>query len=399
MAGQGSARVTLREIDLSQVRNPQQQPQGVPAAVVGPASKGPAFVPRTFANMQQFEEVFGSMRERGYQGNANLFGPMALNEWMRSASAGTYLRVLGVGDGLKSSGGKTTDAGFVVGAKQVQEQSNDLGKLDDNPHASIEDSTAALSLGRTQFLGCFMKDSTGSNFLKDAGMESEGAAAKLTIDFQAQPKAGDTIKLDAINVNGTLNGDVTFTFGNGGGGTINRGANLLESLTNLKNAIEADPALGTGNPHEIVVSAVIDVDGNGLLGRIILESAFEERLDSTNKCIAKFNLRNVDPDLFAVGSKNGSTENETFAFAQTGGSGAKCVVTITDIPDNNSSITLVSLNNDQEGGLTDAQVVYSFTNVAIDEPATGEVGRFDKTNANAVKIDASAGKTRQDVHK
>ena len=34
MAGQGSARVTLKEIDLSQVNNPQQQPQGVPAAVV-----------------------------------------------------------------------------------------------------------------------------------------------------------------------------------------------------------------------------------------------------------------------------------------------------------------------------------------------------------------------------
>ena len=37
MAGQGSARVTLKEIDLSQVRDPEQLPQGVPAAVVGPA--------------------------------------------------------------------------------------------------------------------------------------------------------------------------------------------------------------------------------------------------------------------------------------------------------------------------------------------------------------------------
>ena len=48
MAGQGSARVTLKEIDLSQVRDPEQLPQGVPAAVVGPAKRGPAFVPKTF---------------------------------------------------------------------------------------------------------------------------------------------------------------------------------------------------------------------------------------------------------------------------------------------------------------------------------------------------------------
>ena len=41
MAGQkqGSARVTLREIDLSQVGSTQVLPQGVPAAVVGTAKK------------------------------------------------------------------------------------------------------------------------------------------------------------------------------------------------------------------------------------------------------------------------------------------------------------------------------------------------------------------------
>ena len=115
MAGQGSARVTLREIDLSQVRDPEQLPQGVPAAVVGPAKRGPAFVPKTFATIQQFEETFGSLRQVDRESNANRFGPLALNEWMRNAQAGTYIRVLGVGDGQKSTGGKVTDAGFVIG--------------------------------------------------------------------------------------------------------------------------------------------------------------------------------------------------------------------------------------------------------------------------------------------
>jgi len=172
MAGQGSARVTLNEIDLSQVRNPQITPQGVPAAVVGPASKGPAFVPRTFANMQQFEEVFGSMRERGFKSNSNNFGPLAPNEWLRSAQAGTYLRVLGVGDGKESIGGKVTDAGFIVGERQVQEQELTAGKVADNPYANITNSDAALELGRTHFLGCFMSDAEGSSYLEDAGIDT-----------------------------------------------------------------------------------------------------------------------------------------------------------------------------------------------------------------------------------
>ena len=112
MAGQGSARVTLREIDLSQVRDPEQLPQGVPAAVVGPAKRGPAFVPKTFATIQQFEETFGSLRQVDRESNANRFGPLALNEWMRNAEAGTFLRVLGVGDGKKAISG-TTDEIFL----------------------------------------------------------------------------------------------------------------------------------------------------------------------------------------------------------------------------------------------------------------------------------------------
>ena len=180
MAGQGSARVILNEIDLSQVRNQQQLPQGVPAAVVGPARKGPAFVPQTFANMQQFNEMFGNMLEKSKDSNSNIFGPLALNEWMKSAQAGTYVRVLGVGDGKSSSGGgRVEEAGFIVGNKLVQKQNGDLGKVADNTHANITNSDAALTLGRTHFLGCFMKDTTGSNYLKEAAAPSASIPASL----------------------------------------------------------------------------------------------------------------------------------------------------------------------------------------------------------------------------
>ena len=169
MAGQGSARVSLREIDLSQVRSQEQLPQGTPAGVIGTAKKGPAFVPHTFATMQQFEETFGSLADSSKNSNANKFGPLALNEWMRNADAGTFVRVLGVGDGTADAAG----AGFVVGQQLVQPTLANPGKLGNNPNA------ASSTTGRTYMLGCFMKDVTGASLLQDSGLESGASAAPV----------------------------------------------------------------------------------------------------------------------------------------------------------------------------------------------------------------------------
>ena len=229
MAGQGSARVTLREIDLSQVRNPQQSPQGVPAAVVGTARKGPAFVPRTFANIKQFDEVFGSMLEVGKYSNSNLPGPLALNEWMKSAQAGTFLRVLGVGNGLKADTAaatlnKVTDAGFVVGNKLVQKQSNgSIGKVGDNPHAVTDDSNAAVAVAKTHFLGCFMKDASGSTFLQDAGIQQDDASGSLTLNIKTLPAVGDTFVFRGIQADNQTQKTFTFTIAGGADGSINYG--------------------------------------------------------------------------------------------------------------------------------------------------------------------------------
>ena len=228
MAGQGSARVSLREIDLSQVRNPQQTPQGVPAAVVGPARKGPAFVPRTFANMQQFNEVFGSMLEQDREANSNLYGPLALNEWMKSSQAGTYLRVLGVGDGKPATSGKTNKAGFIVGEELVQEVSDNVGKVGKNPKAEIsqDSETDALKVGRTYFLGCFMKDKEDSRFLCDSGVQAETSQATIAKVFDlnglstevvnngTQQEAQLFIPKEIINSVATakVSDDVTLTF-------------------------------------------------------------------------------------------------------------------------------------------------------------------------------------------
>ena len=66
-----AAGVRSQEIDLS---GPTSiQPQGVPAAVIGTSKKGRAFVPITFATVQDFESEFGPS-------DGEKFGPLAVYE-------------------------------------------------------------------------------------------------------------------------------------------------------------------------------------------------------------------------------------------------------------------------------------------------------------------------------
>jgi len=154
--------VTTREIDLSQPT--LTGPSGVPAAIVGTADKGPAFVPITFASYADFAEIFGAT-------DGEKFGPLAVSEWMRNATAGTYVRVLGAGDCKKrnTSTNSVTNAGFVVGQKNIQSN----GNYGNNTYAG--DTT----LGRTYFLGAWMSESNGSSYFTDAGITNAATASIL----------------------------------------------------------------------------------------------------------------------------------------------------------------------------------------------------------------------------
>ena len=77
-----------REIDIS-APSPTG-PIGVPAGVIGTANKGPAFVPVTVGNFDEFVQVFGNL-------DPKKFGPYAVNEFLKNRAALTYLRVLGAG--------------------------------------------------------------------------------------------------------------------------------------------------------------------------------------------------------------------------------------------------------------------------------------------------------------
>ncbi len=68
-------------------------PQGISdigAAIIGPTQKGPAFTPTILSNFQEFESTFGKVTEDYYV-------PYTVQEYLKSASSVTIVRVLGIG--------------------------------------------------------------------------------------------------------------------------------------------------------------------------------------------------------------------------------------------------------------------------------------------------------------
>jgi phage tail sheath protein FI len=159
----GSAGVSAREIDLTGPVT--QEPVGVPAGVIGTTQRGPAFVPVTVGLYSDFTAKFGET-------DGEKFGPLAVNEWLRNAGALTYVKVLGVGDGLRRNldgnlAGSVTNAGFVVGEEQPDKDNDGLLSL--NPHANDGGPE-----GRTYFLGTMMSESAGSDVFSSAKLQGLG---------------------------------------------------------------------------------------------------------------------------------------------------------------------------------------------------------------------------------
>lgn len=191
-----SPAVSTREIDLSQPTT--ITPSGVPAGVIGTARRGPAFVPVTVATFQDFVAKFGNT-------DGEAFGPLAMHEWMQNANAGTYVRLLGAGDGkARDDAGNVTNAGFVVGGATVQ----DNGYVGTNGFAY-----SGNQLGRGYVLGCFMSESAGSTVFSEAGIQplTVGlSSATATIATTGNPGNNETFTLtDAAGL------AVTFVFKTG----------------------------------------------------------------------------------------------------------------------------------------------------------------------------------------
>tara|TARA_Y100001970_G_scaffold292276_1_gene432886 strand:+ start:3137 stop:6286 length:3150 start_codon:yes stop_codon:yes gene_type:complete len=158
--------VSTKEIDLS---GPTVTgPSGVPAGVIGTADQGRAFVPITMATFSDFVAEFGNT-------DGTKFGPMAMRQWLQYTQAGTYLRVLGAGDGKKrAASGAVTNAGFIVG-EQLPKGNGILGR---NTYAGAGTSGGG-ALGRASFLAVCMSapdgttlPNTSNTYLTEAGLQA-----------------------------------------------------------------------------------------------------------------------------------------------------------------------------------------------------------------------------------
>lgn len=217
-----SAGVSLREIDLS---GPTSiGPSGTPAGVIGTALRGPAFVPITVATFQDFIANFGNS-------DGKKFGPMAVREWLTNASAATYVRVLGAGDGKTrntggSNPGNVTNAGFVVGDQQVQSN----GIVGRNPYNG---SGAPGPLGRTYFLAALMSESNGSGIFTQAGIQTSANAVPVlrgVLMAASGVMLGLSCSVSGVENNtpdSTKNGFASF----GAAGSGNAGANIGTVVT------------------------------------------------------------------------------------------------------------------------------------------------------------------------
>lgn len=182
----GAAGVTANEIDVSGPL--AQQPVGIPAGIIGTSKQGPAFVPVTVGLLSDFQAKFGTI-------DSKHFGPLAVLEWLRNAQAVTYLRVLGVGNGLMRQDasqdypGSVSNAGFVVGENQPY---GTTGLLSANPYANAEGEP-----GRTYFLGCYMSESAGSTFFSDAGLQKAGSTSTPIVRGVLMAASGVLLRLSS----------------------------------------------------------------------------------------------------------------------------------------------------------------------------------------------------------
>ena len=242
-----SAGVSTREIDLSFPSN-QQAAVGVPAGIIGTANEGPAFVPVTVTDFNQFQTIYGAS-------DGKKFGPLAVSQWLKNARSCTYIRVLGIGDGKKrTSTGVVTNAGFLVGKQQVQVD----GNVGASAYANAGDGDIE---GRTYFLGCFMSESAGSTIFSSAGLQGNTQGTKAVAGIKClQNMTGTVILSDWAGKR------VAYHFHTGTNGTVM----AATGSQNIPGVLVKSAGVTGGSAAEIAVkiaanfsAAVNSVSGHG----------------------------------------------------------------------------------------------------------------------------------------
>ena len=117
-----------REIDVSQ--RGASRSFNVPGGIIGISDSGPAFVPTTVTSIEEFKEIFGSIKPEYY-------GAIAANQFLNFRPAITYVRTLGAGviqnssdlngykvNGVVPSAGFSLSGSIAAAAKQGRANDN-----------------------------------------------------------------------------------------------------------------------------------------------------------------------------------------------------------------------------------------------------------------------------------
>lgn len=258
-----SAGVNFQEIDNTAPSG--ISPTGVPAAVIGTANRGPAFVPVTFATFQDFVTVFGNT-------DGKKFGPYAVKEWLKNAGSVTYLRVLGTGDGKTRStsgvnAGRVNNAGFIVGDQQVQVN----GLIGRNTYNGAVATNAPGSLGRTYFLSALMSESNGSTYLSTPGIQTGPTSVPILRGILMAP-SGVILSLSSsvsgVNNNTPAANTLSYlAFGAAGSG--NAGANIGTVKYTSANPEFVLLLNGLKNTYKNVITASFDPKQQGYFANVL----------------------------------------------------------------------------------------------------------------------------------
>ena len=271
--------------DLGFVGLLREVPTGIPAAVIGTALKGPAFVPITIRTAENLVTSFGNINVSGsisaIPDIKTSYGMLGAKEWLDNAKALTYVRVLGIGDGKKrvdsgTTTGDVTNAGFTVGENQP-DYVNSSGSLNANPYANFGGIP-----GRTYFLGCFMSESAGSTIFSSAKVQGTGSVNNivssavpiirgilmapsgvvLRLSSSGGGKNSDkplsTLVANDASSNGTTLGSVALYDENG---------KSLQQFTLLLNGHKETKS------YPNVITASFDVQSENYIGRVLNQSA------------------------------------------------------------------------------------------------------------------------------
>ena len=232
------------------------------------------------------------------------FGPMAMRQWLSYAQAGTYLRVLGCGDGKKRlASGIVTNSGFVVG-EQLPKGNGILGN---NVYAGTNDGGATATKTSTVDMVFSTTPATNDKITVYVPSSGGGTAQTVTIGFYNN---GSMPGASANNINIRITGtpttaaDVAYLIQMAIAGTNPASSVTLPSgastvATDIEFASSGNGQVGVGitglTATRVLDKIKFDADSEGINGNdIYLEDSVQDFIETIFGASGQINLAGGD---------------------------------------------------------------------------------------------------------